>query len=47
MSEPKPPKRRPPGPTVWDKLRQRLEDLGERLFPSPEPELQPIPVRRR
>lgn len=49
MSEPKSSTPRRRGQSAWDKVRERLEDLAERLFPSPqpEPELVPIPVRRR
>ncbi|GDX83044.1 hypothetical protein LBMAG42_48550 [Deltaproteobacteria bacterium] len=49
MSDPKSTDRRPrpvPQRSLWDELRERVEEGVERLFPKPEPELIPIPVRR-
>jgi hypothetical protein len=32
---------------MWEKLRDRVEELMERLFPAPEPEPEPIRIRVR
>lgn len=48
MSESTPPSRPPPGDrSFWSEVRERLEELMERLFPSPAPEPEPIRIRVR
>ncbi len=48
MSESKPPTR-PSGRdrSRWQELRERLEEMMERLFPAPKPEPEPIRIRVR
>lgn len=41
------PKKPSPGEALWRRLREQLEEVARRISPPPEPELIPIPVRRR
>jgi len=48
MSESTPPSRpRQRDRSFWSEVRERLEELMERLFPAPPPEPEPIRIRVR
>jgi hypothetical protein len=46
-NQPPPPKPTTAGKTLWKRLREQIDEAVRALAPPPEPELIPIPVRRR